>query len=200
MKIITDTKRLAAKHGVKIILGKGKKIRARGEKLYSAGYFSDSEGKCPILAVATGKPEEKWLPIFIHESCHLDQYLEDNYMWQKFGIGYDTFFNWLEGNIELDYDTLKKCCTDVIECELDCEKRSIKKIKKYGITSIKPSEYIKKANAYLYSIAYMMECRIWKNGIYESDVINKLCPSKFQTSYMNIPIKLKNQFRKAYKD
>jgi len=196
MKIVTDTKKLAAKHDVKIILKKTKGIKAKGELLKSNGYFC-SDPK--VLAVAVGKPEEEWLPIFVHESCHLDQYIEDYYTWEKLSVGYSMFFEWIEGNIELDDKTLVKCFQDIIDCELDCEKRTIKKIKKYGL-NINITNYIKMANTYLYSYSYIMECRKWKNGIYMHDELISLSPSKFQSSYLKIPIKMRNKFRKFYED
>ena len=109
------------------------------------------------------------------------------------------FFDWIEKRIELDQKTLKLCVQDVIDCELDCEKRSVKKIKEYNL-DINVSNYKRMANTYLYSYPYMLKVRKWKTGIYMNDWLCAPSPISFQKSYFDIPIELQRRFKEFYKD
>jgi len=194
MSIISDTKRLAKKHGIKISLINERSITPEGETTSSNGYF------CPddkILAVAVAKPKSEWLPIFTHESCHLDQSIENKYLWNKWNVGYTMFFDWIEGRIKLDNKILKSCVQDIIDCELDCEKRTVRKIKKYNL-DISIVNYKRMANTYLYSYPYMMKVQKWKTGIYMNKWLCSDSPTSFQKDYFKIPLKLQHKFKKFY--
>lgn len=196
MSIVTDIKRNAKKHGVKISLIKKKKITARGENTPSNGYF------CPddkIIAVAVNKPKIEWLPIFVHESCHLDQVVENKYLYDKWSVGYTMFFEWLDGKIELDNKILKLCVQDVVDCEKDCEQRTVRKMEDYGL-DINILNYKRMANTYLYSYPYMMKVRKWKTNLYMNDWLCSSAPPFFQKTYFKIPLELKNKFKKFYED
>lgn len=196
MNIVNDIRKYATKHGVKLSLEKSQRVVAKGETCECNGYF-DAEDK--LMVVAIDKPKNEWLPILIHESCHLDQFIDNNYLWQKWSVGYTMFFDWLGGGVELDNKTLKLCAQDIIDCEKDCEMRTIKKIKKYNL-DINVRDYIRGANIYLYSFKYMMLSKKWKDGIYLNKELISHSPSTFQKSYMIIPNELNKLFTKFYKD
>lgn len=193
MKIITDTEKTAKEKGIKIRLIEEKTIIPEGEKMPTNGYFC-SETK--VLAVATGKPKEDWLPIFIHESCHMDQFFENSFLWDKWNVGYTLFFEWIEGK-EVDKKTLLLCFKDIIDCEKDCEQRTVKKMKKYRL-KIDTSHYTQMANLYLYSYAYILKARKWKKGLYKNEPLAALCPKVFQDEYLIIPAALKIKFKQFY--
>lgn len=195
-KLISDTRKLAKKYGIKIRLINKKHIIANGELTPTNGYFCPTD---KILAVATRKPQSEWLPIFIHESCHLDQSIHDLYQWEKWNVGYTMFFEWLDGKTELDKKTLIKCCQDIIECELDCEKRTVEKMKLYDV-DINRTWYTRMANLYLYSYVYLMQVRRWKKGLYMNEHLTVSAPAQFQKSYLKIPPELKSKLKEFYKD
>lgn len=194
MNIITDIQRKAEKAGVQIKLVHQKTILVEGETTPTNGYFCSVD---KVLAVAIDKPVDDWLLIFIHESCHMDQFLQDEFIWEKWNVGYTMFFEWLERNKELSQNTLLQCFQDIIDCEKDCELRAVQKIKKYKL-DIDTSRYIQMANLYLYSYAYIMKVRKWKTGIYKNEELIVLCPKTFQADYTKIPVKLKSRLKVFY--
>lgn len=193
-KLIADTRKLAKKHGIKIVLSDKDKVVAKGEKMGCNGYF-DSDNR--ILAVATGKPIEDWSKVYIHESCHLDQFVENIFQWEKWNVGYTMFFQWINGEVELNRETLLLCWKDVVDCELDCEKRAVNKINKYKI-DIPVEHYIKMCNTYLYSYTKILEVRKWKKGVYLNKKLIRCAPISFQDDYLTIPAKLNKALDEFY--
>ena len=59
-------------HRIKIELIEVESIDISGTAC--GGFFI--EDPKPKIVVGTSKPLEKWLPIFVHESCHKDQFVE----------------------------------------------------------------------------------------------------------------------------
>jgi len=193
-KLISDTNKYAKRNGIKIALIKKKQVVCNGETMKTNGYF-DSEAR--KLVVAVDKPDSEWQPIFIHESCHMEQFIENPFLWEKWNVGFTHFFTWLEGGMELDEKTLLMSYQDIVDCELDCEKRAVQKIIKYGI-DIDIKKYKKMSNLYLYSYAYVMASKKWKTGIYHNQELLKCTPTPFQKSYLLIPPKLKVLLDKFY--
>jgi len=64
-----------------------------------SGYFDDKIG--PTLACAIGKPEKDWYEILVHESCHMDQWIEKDPLWtNQYANGIDCdkgMDEWLGG-------------------------------------------------------------------------------------------------------
>lgn len=117
----------------------------------SSGHFAD--GQEPCLTVYTTDKIDEWLPIFVHESCHKDQFLEKTDIWNKrIGDEYDAleiFDMWIEHHVELKKHQMRPVLDNIIQVELDCERRSIEKIQKHSL-DLNISEYIQKANAYIW--------------------------------------------------
>lgn len=193
-QLIADTRKQAKEYGVTILTPKEDKVYAEGELSGLNGYF-DSANK--ILAVATGKPKKDWDKVFIHESCHFDQWLADVYLWNKWNVGYSLFFEWLDSKVELNRKQLLAAWKDVIDCELDCEKRSIAKIKKYKIP-IDTKLYTQMANSYLYSYTKLLEVRTWKAGVYLNYDLLQYSPKVFPKSHLKIPPKLNKALDEFY--
>lgn len=190
-QFIEDTIEVAENHGIKIRFSDGALVYARGEKVGSAGYFS-AEDK--VLAVSTADFNiTQIMQIFIHESCHMEQWLFNKKMWNLYSPGYGKFMEWLDKKMELSESKVSKHLQDVIALELDCEKRVIKKIKKYGLP-IDPSLYKKNANTYLYGIIFCSMKRKWYNKLYTKDEIVHLAPSRFRSKYEKIPKKILEAF------
>jgi hypothetical protein len=131
------------------------------------------------LKVSTDKPLEDWLIILIHESCHMDQFLEKSPYWNTEKDPLAIVDKWLNKK-NINSKILKKAFQDSILLELDCEKRSVKKMKKYKL-KINTSLYIQKANAYLFSYWATYKNREWFKFPYLNPKIYKKMPNKFLT-------------------
>lgn len=121
------------------------------------GYF-DSAPR--VLACATGgiSRRRNWLMTLVHETCHMDQFLEDRDLWET----YEKIVNiddWLSGK-KFTKRSVDHAIDTTQMLELDCEIRATKKIKKFNLP-INLDEYIQKANAYLFFHQYMKESRHW---------------------------------------
>jgi hypothetical protein len=103
----------------------------------------------------------------------------------------------MEHKIELDKNTLLLCWKDVIDCELDCEKRAVAKIKKYKLP-ISIEYYIKMCNSYLFSYTKILEVRKWKAGVYLNKKLLRCSPISFQDDYLVIPPKLNKELDVFY--
>lgn len=174
---IKDLRKKCRDHGIELKLIRSKKVPLDEDKtMFSAGYF-DSGGK--QLVVAINRPD--YLQILIHESSHLDQYIENCKAWrgEKNGFMVDE---WLSGK-DWDKRKIKRAINNTISLELDCEKRSVKKIIQYNLP-VGETVYIQKANAYLLFYNFMFYVRRWidpNNCPYvKPEVYNKM-PTKFMS-------------------
>jgi len=177
-KFIFDLINKAKEHKIKIILDPNKVEYSEGSEV--SGLF-DSENL--EITVGINKSVDEWLPILVHESCHMDQYIENCKAWvdtsiKNFDAG--TILDmWLEHLVELNPDQLSIVVDKVLEMELDCEKRSIEKIKKYKLP-IDITEYTQKANAYMYFYRALIKTRKWSTKVspYKSEQVWKNMPNK----------------------
>lgn len=149
-------------HKVKIILDPTKVEFAPGSEC--SGLFSQD----PLeLTVAINRPVEMWLPVMVHESCHMDQHLENSKIWTDCYIKDHDSSNildmWLSGVVDLNPVQLKDVLDRLLNMELDCERRSVEKIKKFKLP-IDPTEYIQKANAYVYFYRAIARTRKWTSA------------------------------------
>jgi hypothetical protein len=152
-----------------------------------AGYFEQD----PLeFAVAVGRSHKFWLNTFVHETCHIDQWREDLPIWYEKVNGndpLDLMDDWLQCNVELDQESINKMFDIVIEIELDCERRSVEKIKQYNLP-IKIDTYIKKSNAYVWSYRLIQTTRTWDHtGAYEFPEVWRKMPKHFNNDYTRLP-------------
>jgi hypothetical protein len=154
-----------------------------------SGYFDEDD-----LKVAIKKPEEDWLPILVHESCHLDQFLEKSVLWAGGECGINTIDSWLQGK-EFNKIKLQKSFEDTIKLELDCEKRSLQKIKKFKLR-INTLNYIQRVNAYLFSYWATYRDRKWYPFPYNNPRIYKRMPEKILS--LNFYLDKNSDFLKYY--
>lgn len=143
-------------------------------------YSGVFQSNIPSLSVAIGKPEAQWQEILIHESCHMDQWIEQCAAWRNTAEkGYSFVADWLEGTCELSDKKLNQYIRNCIVLERDCEKRTVKKIKQYKI-DIDINQYVKKANAYLFFYRFVQKNRRWnaQHPAYEEPTIIAAMPNK----------------------
>lgn len=149
-------------HGVKYLFPNTPKVSYLGsEHMQVSGYFDDCHEL--VLACAVGKPVSEWIEIAVHESCHMDQWSDNDELWsniRKDGIDCDKGMDdWLSGK-EFSVEEYTHFVRTMQLVEIDCEKRSVKKIKDLELT-INTENYIKKANSYLFFYTVMLHTKKW---------------------------------------
>ena len=172
-KLISDIMTQCVKHEINFRLEATDQVDQ--ENIPCSGYFDEK-----TLAVATKKEKmQDWLDILVHESCHLDQFLEGPPVWIP---DKDCLFiveDWIHGK-NLHKKRLETGFRNTIRLELDCEKRTVAKMQKYGIRFNK-KQYIQKANSYLFSYTYAFVNKAWYPKPYEKPKIYNHMPIKFLT-------------------
>jgi hypothetical protein len=145
------------------------------ENLPCSGYFDEKN-----LVVATNKKNvREWLDVLVHESCHLDQFLEKSKLWVSDSESLCVVEAWINKK-NISEQRRDKGFKNTIALELDCEKRTIAKIKKYKLDICK-EEYIQKANSYLFAYLYALIYKKWYPTPYENPRIWKKMPTIFLT-------------------
>jgi len=185
-RYIQTVKDKCIENNVQMLLTSEETVMVGGQPC--SGYFDDVK---PILAVATGKPFEEWAEIFVHESCHLDQFLEGADVWTDHKIheldATGVMDLWLNGYVEMNPAQSLNITMKIIDVERDCEERVVKKIHDYGLP-IDPVLYAKKANAYVLSYHVVRNLRRWySNGKspYGIQEILEMMPNHFDIDYLN---------------
>lgn len=193
-QFIKDIKKTAKEHGITIRLVNNKRIYAPEDKEPCSGYFDSEE---MTLAVSTKRRLDSYYGLLAHESSHMDQFINNKYLWNKHEPGYTLFFEWLYNKEDMDLKMIEEAMQDIIRVELDCERRAIKKIKQYNLPIDIP-KYIQGVNAYLHGYLFAFENRLWVPQIYETQSLVDTCSTKFKTHYTKIPIRLHQKMRKIY--
>ena len=143
------------------------------EELPCSGYFDEDS-----LVVATKKKNKmEWVSTLLHESCHMDQFLEKSKIYISDDCGLDIVEGWIN-NKKYSEDRVLKGFYNTILLELDCEIRTIKKIKKYKLP-IKIDRYTQEANAYIFSYVYAYTSKKWYKAPYENKRIVNSMPKTF---------------------
>ena len=177
-------------HGITFYEGKGKYIKLSGN-IKCGGYFDHTN---KVLAYASKHPIA--LAILAHETCHLDQWLENPKKFESYDeIG--LIDEWLSGK-KVSNKRLDNAIYLAMELELDCEKRTARKIKKYNLPIDLPN-YIRRANVYVYFYLWLRKTRRWSkpnNSPYQIDEIINSVPSRFLKDYSKLPSKLEFLFDK----
>lgn len=169
-----------------------------------SGYFTSEPHA--RLAVAMKKPLQQWLPVILHESSHMDQFLENCAEWKalKLPDGSDAveqIFEWVSDNTLHSREYISDCIDRAIAIELDCEIRTVDKIMRYSVSDlIKISTYIQQANSYVYFYRYVLETgKFYSPGKepYNNPNVWKHAPSQFLPleAYEHVPVNLLSAFR-----
>lgn len=172
-KLIADVAAKCVAHGVTFSLQHVKSVDE--ENLPCSGYFDEQS-----LVVATKKPKiQDWVDVLVHESCHLDQFTEKSELWVSDNNSLHVVEAWIKGK-KMSLAKRDRGFANTLLLEIDCEKRSVKKFKKYKL-NINTQEYIQKANAYLFSYAVALHEKRWYASPYESSKIWKKMPKQLLT-------------------
>ena len=163
-------------YDIKLVITKGYNIYDGGNAC--GGYFNESD---KILKVS-GKAY-RWFEILCHEYCHFLQFVEDSQFNVNFNEKTDNWDEWLAGEVELPQRHIHNKYMAMRNIEIDCEKRTVELIKKYGLP-INIKRYIQRANAYLFFLAYVKKHRKWVNKVETGDKrFVKLVPKRFMNNF-----------------
>lgn len=103
---------------------------------------------------------EDWLGILVHESCHMDQFLEKSKLWFTHNdiMPDGEHANVWEPEHRKRHPVIyKRAFTNITKLEIDCDNRAIYKIKQYKLDKtgdIDLKGYIQQANCYHASYYY----------------------------------------------
>jgi len=195
---ILSLKRKANKLGVTLQLDNKKHIEIT-DNIKVCGFFMERIGRIPgILATATGLSIAEWLPILVHESCHMDQWQEKISLWKECGkLPEEIIDNWIEGK-NYTKKTVEHAIKITRNLELDCEQRAVKKIKRFNLP-INIDEYIQRANVYLFFHNWVLLKRKWyntQNEPFTNQKIYGLMNKDWYESYDEMPPLLLKAFKK----
>lgn len=166
-KLLQETFIKCVKHDIDFRLLNSEIVLYAGSEC--RGYF---DGK--IFCVAKKAPN--WIEVFAHEASHLDQFISRQ-CWVDDKNAFVLFEKWLNKR-NFNKKDVRRALYNLIKSELDCEKRTVRKLKKYNLIN-NNAEYIQRANAYLFYYLYAYVNRKWHDKSYESRLISRNMPERF---------------------
>jgi hypothetical protein len=170
-QFLNHVKNHIAKYGIALKIGKGEQINCDGLRL--GGYFCEDKAEIRIA-----KNNKNWFSILAHEYCHFMQWIEKSPVIEEFNKESRFWDDWLFHRKELSPRQLQKKYEVIRNLELDCEKRTVKMIKKFNLP-IDTKQYIQNANTYIWLFAYVRDNRKWPKGsLYDKRLVGGM-PKKF---------------------
>jgi len=177
--------------------------------LPASGLFIEvyEEDRLAELTVAVGRPVEEWFPIFVHETSHMDQFLESSKYWHNIYIivdgerieGIDILDRHIAGD-SFPPEVLWEAVSRAVAVEWDCERRVVEKIKQFDLP-INIEEYTKKANGYLYLYRMAAQERAWSipgRAPYSVPEVWEVMPNRLLSlrNYRFVPKKYQELYKK----
>jgi len=178
IKFIDDLKAKCKLYNVKLFLYDQKYLVEDNEKF--GGWFDPV--KKELHCAFPNKIQSKYVEILIHESCHLDQWIENTKYWnlEVINNSLNTLWETLKGK---KVKNLKFHLRNVQMMEAECEKMAIEKIKFYDL-GIDINKYTQKANSYLLFYTLLIETKKWTD----------YPPYKYGVIWRKMPIKILSKF------
>jgi hypothetical protein len=139
--LVADTIEKCAFHGFSVNLPHRYSVEGCG------GFVDDSRMK---FAVALRRPH--WREVFLHEACHIDQYIDEDPLWTDSLLAEKNF---TDVDLHTEEDSEEVFFRTML-LEHDCDKRALTKIDSYRISEnqISREAYIQAANCYHASYFY----------------------------------------------
>ena len=197
-KFIRDLQRRCKKYKITFLMSGLDYVKFGSEK--SNGFFDPESNK---MAISIGKPIEKWLDTLIHESCHFDQWVQNCTAWRDLNDpkpdACTQLFQWIFNEKKISKEQARKMAYIMRDLELDCERRTVQKIKKYKLP-IDTKEYCQKAGAYVMFYTYIAKYKKWyKIGKepYNNKKIRRLMPTNLRGKYDVLTPKLEKLFKEC---
>ncbi len=198
-RFITDLQRRCKKYKITFLISGLDYVKWGDNK--SNGFFNPETSE---MAISIGKPVEKWLNTLVHESCHFDQWVQNCKEWRDM-MAYkpdactQLFEYWVDGEKKITKEHAIKIAGIMRDLELDNERRTIEKIKKYNLP-INIKEYAKGAGAYVMFYNYIGKYKKWyKIGKepYNNKKIRRLMPTNLYGKYDKLTLKLEKLFKEC---
>ncbi len=191
LKLISDIEIRAKVYNVSLEFINERSIAVLNSSLQVNGYFNHNP---PTLSVAYKQSLKNWTLVLLHESCHMDQWIENASAWKRTFVTSTVETNdlldlWLDKKITLNPKQLNYVINTTRDLELDCEKRAVKKIRKYNLP-VDIDEYVRRANAYVCFYTAMKKTRRWYtpgNEPYNNEKVWKEMPTKWLNDYNKLP-------------
>jgi hypothetical protein len=190
-EVLSEISRRAWSFGVAVVMSPERSVACDGVQV--AGYFQGS-GQ-PILAVATGRSEDEWLGVLLHEYSHLTQWAEDGPIW-ALSDSCDTLWDWLAGK---KVRNPKQAAANVREVEADCERRTLRLARELN-APIDLERYARGANAYIHFHNTIAETRKWYadgRGPYLNEKVLALCNPTLDRDFSKTPKALADALRQC---
>jgi len=189
LEFVQSVLKTCEENNIPVKMPNAKTVQYAVDGVSCAGFFDDD----PVqFGTACKGSYKKWLPVFVHESCHMDQWLEKSPFWTNKIPGHDVnptviFDKWITNKLEIDDATRDAIIDYLVYLELDCERRSVEKIKKYNLP-VDLDVYIRKSNAYAWSYRLVGETRNWDHSAsYSITEVWEAMPGHFDNDYSIIP-------------
>lgn len=153
-----DTLNTAHVHGIRVYKGAGKLVNCNDGSPRVMGFFSETE---KLLKIACGAEKELWTGVYVHESCHMDQWIENSLYWRLVSDSdFILYSDILQGGVYPQAE-IDEAMSRIVMMEAECEHRALEKIKKYGLHDIDPDKYAQLANSYLYFHSAIAKHKKW---------------------------------------
>ena len=199
-QLFNDITATVKEYNVRLKISEDDEIEYLGHPHF--GFFIENP---PTLGLAIGGDPNEWLPVLVHESCHMDQWIEQSPYWTNGHISNvevcDIMNLWIDREIELSPTQITNILTKTRDIELDAERRTVDKFVKYGV-DINVEEYVQRANAYIYSYNFFAKFRAWndpdKLSAHLLDSIWTKMPTHFNNDYTETPCEYREYFAEIF--
>lgn len=178
LRFIEDLENKCKQYNVKLFLYDLKYIESEGDKF--GGWF-DPDNK-ELHCAFPDKIQTKYVELLVHESCHMDQWIENTKYWSRERANNSLTEVWKLLKKE-KVPNLKFHLRNVQMMEAECEKMSIQKIIDYDL-GIDVKKYAMKANSYLLFYSILKETNKWTD----------YPPYKFKDIWQNMSSEILNKF------
>jgi len=194
-KLLVDTITLCINHNIQINFKAKKSVLVNGYSCVGAITHGKAKSTTFNFALKCSDKYEEFWGAFLHESCHIDQNLDNSKYYSNDIINAEYMQYVLDLYLSGIVPKSKKIRAYIkafLAMELDCEKRAIKKIRKNNL-NIDLVNYVKEANVHLYWYSWMYHSRMKNIPNYTKKTIDKM-PKKLLNvdQYWNNPINIKN--------
>jgi len=149
-RFISDQLLNYAARGYRVTLHPGKKITV-------GGMTYTGEATAEKLEIAVGGDWQDWFGIFVHETCHLDQHIEEPSTFARADGAMNRIADWLDKKTDT---VAREDFHEILHLESDCENRVLRKAVESELP-IDLGDYTRRANAYLQSYAVALRHRRW---------------------------------------
>lgn len=192
-RFLRHVRHTCVKYGVLFRIGNGKTVIIKPFGFRALGYFDEYER---ILVCAKGSSEESFLSVVVHEFCHVLQWIEKEKKYtscnhQKYGSVQNAVCMWINNELILNDNKIRKYTQLTIDCELDAERRALRLIKLFDLP-IDVNRYSSQASATLFSYWLTAKTKQWdfKIGCRQREAsgpslrrLFKSIPSKVEISF-----------------